>query len=87
MHAGQIEMVERLRALGDPFLRMVADELERMARMIRHASDQGVTFPPDTLPRVAGAETIVICPVCKTEWKCDDHDNCPTCKLPPQGRN
>ncbi len=87
MHAGQIEMVERLRAQGDTFLNTVAYEIERMARMIRHASDQGVTFPPDTLPRVAGAETVVVCPACSTEWKFSERDNCPTCGLMPQGVN
>ncbi len=87
MHAGQIEMVERLRASGDAFLDTVADEIERLARMVRHATVEGVTFPPDTLPRVAGAETIVVCPVCKTEWKFSNRDNCPACGLMPQGVN
>lgn len=87
MHAGQIEMVERLRALGDAFFDAVADEIERMAQMVRHASNEGVTFPPGTLPRVAGAETIVECPVCKTSWQFDNHDDCPTCGLTPQGLN
>ncbi len=87
MHAGQIEMIERLRALGGEFFRSVADEIERLAKMIRHASDEGVTFPPDTLPRVAGAEVIVACPVCKTDWNFDSHGKCPTCGLIPQGLN
>jgi len=36
-----------------------ADELERLERMVRHASDQGVTFPPDTLPSVRAAVVLV----------------------------
>jgi rubrerythrin len=64
------------------------DEIERLTKMVRHAAaTEGVTFPADTLPRVAGAETIVVCPVCKTEWKFDNHDSCPACGLPPQGVN
>ncbi len=46
-----------------------------------------VTLPPEALPRSVGGEVIVACPVCKTEWKFDDHDSCPTCKLAPQGVN
>ncbi len=87
MHAGQIEMVERLRASGDAFLDTVADEIERMARMVRHASNKGITFPADTLPRVAVAEIIVVCPICQTKWEFGGHDDCPTCSLPPQGLN
>ncbi len=63
------------------------DEIERLTKMVRYASDKGVTFPPETLPRVAGAETIVECPICKTAWTFDNHDNCPTCGLMPQGVN
>jgi rubrerythrin len=55
--------------------------------MVRHAATEGVTFPADTLPRVAGAEIVVVCPACATEWKPDSHDRCPTCGLMPQGMN
>ncbi len=63
------------------------DEIERLTKMVRHAATEGVTFPADTLPRVAGAEIVVVCPACATEWKPDSHDRCPTCGLMPQGMN
>ena len=67
-------------------LEKAADEIERLANMVQHAAAQGVTFPPDTLPRIPG-DVIVECPVCKTKWEFDNHDNCPTCALAPQGVN
>ncbi len=62
-------------------------EIERLTAMVRHAATEGVTFPPDTLSRVAGAEVIVVCPACAAEWKADNHDACPSCGLIPQGLN
>lgn len=48
------------------------DEIERLTAMVRFASDQGVTFPPETLPRVSacvvavnpsdGSETLIYDP-------------------------
>jgi rubrerythrin len=64
-----------------------ASEIERLDRMVAHASAVGVTFPPDTLPKSPGAAVMVECPVCNTVWEADNHDRCPTCALPPQGLN
>ena len=36
-----------------------ADEIERLEKMVRYASDKGVTFPPDTLPTVRAAVIVV----------------------------
>ena len=51
-----------------------ADELERLEKMVRHASDQGVTFPPDTLPSVRAA-VVVIDPIDGSERLAYDPDS------------
>ena len=66
---------------------LAAEQALRRARAAVLDLADGSTLSPEALPRSPGAETIVVCPVCKTEWKFDDHDNCPTCNLAPQGVN
>ncbi len=36
------------------------------------------TFPPEDLPIIPGAEIIIVCPSCDTEWSVAD-TQCPNC--------
>ena len=40
--------------------------------------DDDVTLPPEMLPRVDGAEVIIVCPSCETHWK-PEQEQCPKC--------
>ena len=54
--------VERLKDALQKIVRTddgAADEIERLEKMVRYASDKGVTFPPDTLPKVRAAVIVV----------------------------
>ena len=42
-------------------------------------SDDNETLPPEMLPRVSGAEVIIVCPSCETQWKPDEDEKCPKC--------
>ena len=36
------------------------------------------TLPPEMLPRVSGAEVVIVCPSCETHWK-PEQERCPKC--------